>query len=57
VGGNGSETGITLEKDIDYAIGGFSYADDPLAVVTQTGSQMLAPSAFSQSLVIPGGCN
>jgi Chitobiase/beta-hexosaminidase C-terminal domain/Right handed beta helix region len=53
--GNGSETGITLENNMDYATGALSYAADPLAVVTQTGNQMLAPSAFTQSLVTPGG--
>jgi hypothetical protein len=56
--GNGSETGITLENNMDYSTSGFSYAADPLAVVTQTGNQVLAPTALTQSMVTPGGgCN
>jgi hypothetical protein len=55
-GGNGSETGITLENNMDYSTDVFSFAANALAVVTETGNQVLAPSAFTQSVVPGGGC-
>jgi len=56
--GSGSETGITVENNTDYATGSFSTSSNPAATVTETGNQVLSPGAYTTPLVQPGGgCN
>ena len=57
--GNGSETAISIENNIDYSTGQFSEPSNTLAIATQTGNQVLAPSAYTTPLVSAtagGGC-
>jgi hypothetical protein len=53
--GNGSETGIAMDNNTDYSTGQFSSSGNPNASATQTGNQVLAPSAYTTPLVPPGG--
>jgi Chitobiase/beta-hexosaminidase C-terminal domain/Right handed beta helix region len=56
--GNGSETGILIENNTDYSTNQFSESGNGLATSTQTGDQVLAPSAYTTPLVSAGGgCN
>src|SRR5208283_918777 len=45
--GSGSETGITVENNTDYATGSFSTSSNPAATVTETGNQVLSPGAYT----------
>ena len=56
--GNGSETGIHVENNTDYSTNPFSTSSDSGASASQSGNQVLAPSAYSTPMVPPGGgCN
>jgi trimeric autotransporter adhesin len=56
--GAGSETGIQVENNTDYSTNQFSNSSDSAASDTQSGNQVLAPSAYSTPIVAAGGgCN
>jgi hypothetical protein len=56
--GDGSETGIEIENNTDYSTGQFSASGNTSATFTESGNQVLAPSAYSTALVpTGGGCN
>jgi hypothetical protein len=56
--GSGSETGIVINSNTDYSTGQFSTSSATNASATQTGNQVLAPSAYTTPLVPSGGgCN
>ncbi len=56
--GNGSETGIVLENNTDYSAGAFSESANSLAISTETGNQVQAPSAYTTALSpAAGGCS
>ena len=56
--GSGSETGIVINNNTDYSTGQFSTSSATNASATQTGNQVLAPSAYTTPLVPSGGgCN
>jgi hypothetical protein len=56
--GSGSETGIVINNNTDYSTGQFSTSSATNASATQTGNQVLAPSAYTTPLVpAGGGCN
>jgi hypothetical protein len=56
--GAGSETGIQVENNTDYSNNQFSTSSDPAASDSQSGNQVLAPSAYSTPIVpAGGGCN
>ena len=53
--GNGSETGIALENNTDYSTGAFSESANTLAIFTETGTQVQAPSTYTTPLSPAGG--
>jgi hypothetical protein len=53
--GNGSETGLIIENNIDFSTNAFSFSSNPTASPTQTGNQVVAPSTYTTPLVAPGG--
>jgi Pectate lyase superfamily protein len=53
--GNGSESGIVIQTNIDFSTGSFGFSNNGNASSTQTGNQVLAPSAYTTPLVAPGG--
>ena len=53
--GNGSETGIALENNTDYSTGAFSESANTLAIFTETGTQVQAPSTYTTALSPAGG--
>ena len=56
--GSGSETGIVINNNTDYSTGQFSTSSATNASATQTGNQVLTPSAYTTPLVPSGGgCN
>jgi Pectate lyase superfamily protein len=56
--GSGSETGIAISNNTDYSTGQFSTSSATSASATETGNQVLAPSAYTTPLVPSGGgCN
>ncbi len=56
--GNGSEIGIELENNTDYSTGEFSVSGNASATSTESGNQILAPSAYTTALApAGGGCN
>jgi Right handed beta helix region len=56
--GTGSETGISVDNNIDYSNMPFSIMSNTSASLTETGNQVLAPSSYTTPLVPPGGgCN
>jgi hypothetical protein len=57
--GNGGITGIVVQNNTDYSTLPFiGSSNDPNATYTETGNQVLDPSAYTTPLVAPGGgCN
>jgi hypothetical protein len=56
--GTGSETGISVDNNIDYSNMPFSIMSNTSASPTETGNQVLAPSSYTTPLVPSGGgCN
>jgi hypothetical protein len=56
--GNGSETEISVDNNIDYSTNQFSRISNPNASGTETANQVLAPSSYTTPLVSAGGgCN
>jgi hypothetical protein len=56
--GNGSETEISVDNNIDYSTNQFSRISNPNASETETANQVLAPSSYTTPLVSAGGgCN
>jgi secreted PhoX family phosphatase len=53
--GNGSETGIEIENNTDYSTGQFSASGNTSATFTESGNQVLAPSAYTTSRAPAGG--
>ena len=53
--GAGSETSILVENNTDYSTNQFSTSSNASASSTETGNQVLAPSAYTTPLVTPGG--
>jgi Right handed beta helix region len=53
--GNGSETGLVIQNNTDFSTSAFSFSSNRSASPTQTGNQVLAPSAYTTPLVPPGG--
>jgi hypothetical protein len=45
--GNGNETGIVAENNTDYSTGQFSASGNTSATVTESGNQVLGPSAYA----------
>jgi hypothetical protein len=53
--GNGSETGLVIQNNIDFSTSAFSFSSNPTAYPTQTGNQVVAPSTYTTPMVAPGG--
>jgi hypothetical protein len=53
--GNGSETGIVVQNNNDFASSAFGFSSNGNASATETGNQVLAPSTYTTPMVGPGG--
>jgi len=53
--GNGSETGLIIQNNIDFSTSAFSFSSNRTASPALTGNQVLPPSAYTTPLVPPGG--
>jgi hypothetical protein len=56
--GSGKESGIVIQKNTDFSTGSFGFSSNGNAAATETGNQVLAPSAYASPLVaLGGGCS
>jgi hypothetical protein len=53
--GKGSETGIVVQNNIDYSSSAFGSSSNSSASLSETGNQVVAPSAYTAPMVAPGG--
>jgi hypothetical protein len=53
--GNGSETGIVVQNNIDYSTKAFGFSSNKNAQATETGNQVVAPSAYTTPMAPQGG--
>jgi hypothetical protein len=53
--GNGSETGIVVQNNMDYSTKAFGFSSNKNAQATETGNQVVAPSAYTTPMAPQGG--
>jgi hypothetical protein len=53
--GSGSETGIVVQNNVDYSTKAFGFSSNKNAQMTQSGNQVLAPSAYTTPMAPQGG--
>jgi hypothetical protein len=53
--GNGSETGIMIQNNKDFATNAFGISSNGSASASETGNQVVAPSTYTTPMAPPGG--
>jgi len=53
--GSGAESGLVIQNNTDFSTGAFSSSSNTNASASETGNQVLAPSAYTTPMVPAGG--